>query len=429
MVREMLNPDRCIEQARALHRAVGSVGADWEIGIFHRLSSTMRLRVGEQGESAELLVGRDDGAALQARSRQDGSTVFAACSGLDADHLKRELARAAEHGEGPGGAERELWPLGGEAVSIDRDEPQELPPRADLETWLEKARNELLQPRHRDRRLRPPAECRVEVAVVTETWVADGGLVASRTRRRSWGLARPAAEADRPAQRPLVIASRRWEELPVDGWRTILDDRRIGRGAGKPAGAGVATFPVLFNPECSAELGLGLVKALHDPALDPGLALAASWTITDDPTSPAALFGAKFDDAGFPTAPKILVRGGRLAGRLDGAGHYRRPSYRDRPGPMPTHLGVDVPGAQPPPRFLLVTRVTLHPLGPLRWGLEIDGAVLDGGQPASRVRGGFIATSPTELARRCVASVGPSRPSYLGVQTAALLFDGLPVRI
>jgi hypothetical protein len=96
---------------------------------------------------------------------------------------------------------------------------------------------------------------------------------------------------------------------------------------------------------------------------------------------------------------------------------------------MPTHLNIDVPGVQPPSRFLLVTRMTLHPLGALRWGLEVDGAVLDDGQPAARVRSGFISTSPPELARRCAASVGPHRQSYLGVQTPALLFDGLPVRV
>jgi hypothetical protein len=186
---------------------------------------------------------------------------------------------------------------------------------------------------------------------------------------------------------------------------------------------------VLFNPECSAELGLGLVKAFHDPLLDLGTPVSAAWSVTDDPTDPGALFGGKFDDAGFPTAAKTLWRGGRVVDRLRGAGHYRRPSYRDRPGPMPTHLVVDVPASKPPSRFLLVTRMTLHPLGPLRWGLEVDGAVLDDGQPASGIRGGFIATSPMELARRCVASVGPTRESHLGVRTAALLFHGLSVRV
>ena len=425
----MTSPDRCIEEVRALHRAIGNANAGWEIGLFHRLSATMRLRAGEEGESAELLMGRDDGVALQARSRQDGSTAFAACSGLDPAHLNRELARAGQLGGGSGAAEGDLWPLGGGTVRIDRDGPCELPSRADLEAWLEQARDQLVQPQHGGRRLRTPSESRVEVAVVLETWVADGGMIASRARRRAWALARPAAEADLPLQRPLVIASRRWEDLPLDGWRTVLEDRRIGRGAGKLAGAGASSLPVLFNPECSAELGLALVKAFHDPALDSGTPVGEVWTLTDEPTHPEALYGGKFDDGGFSTVAKTLWRGGRVTGRLDGAGHLRRPSYRDRPGPLPSHLVVDVPGGQLPSRFLLVTRLTLHPLGRVRWGLEVDGAVLDDGQPALRVRGGFIATSPIELAQRCVASVGPARPSYLGVRTSALLFDGLSLRI
>jgi len=425
----MTNPDRCIEEVRALHRAIGNANPGWEIGLFHRLSATMRLRAGEEGESAELLMGLDDGVALQARSRLDGSTAFAACSGLDPAHLNRELARAGQLGGGSAAAEGDLWPLGGGTVRIDRDGPCELPSRADLEAWLEQARDQLVQPRHGGRRLRAPSESRVEVAVVLETWVADGGMIASRARRRAWALARPAAEADLPLQRPLMIASRRWEDLPLDGWRTVLEDRRIGRGAGKLAGAGASSLPVLFNPECSAELGLGLVKAFHDPALDSGTPVGEVWTLIDEPTHPEALFGGKFDDGGFPAAAKTLWRGGRVTGRLDGAGHLRRPSYRDRPGPLPSHLVVDVPAGQLPSRFLLVTRLTLHPLGRVRWGLEVDGAVLDDGQPALRVRGGFIATSPIELAQRCVASVGPARPSYLGVRTSALLFDGLSLRI
>jgi hypothetical protein len=388
----------------------------------------MRLRAGDDAEPAELRVGYDEGVALHARSRRDGTTAFAACPGLDALYLNAELARAGRKGGGPVAAEGELWPMGSSGVMVDRDEPYELPERADLDAWLAQARNELLQPRRRDRRLRAPAESRVEVAVVLETWVAEGGMVASRSRRRAWAMARLAAMADEPLQRPLVIASRRWEMLGTAGWREVLDDRRIGRGTGKSLRHGNTSVPVLLNPECSAELGLALVKALHDPAVDPSASVAAGCKITDDPTDAQALFGGTFDDAGFPARPTVLWRNGRRVGRLEGAGHLRRPSYRDRPGPMPRHLVLDVPESPPPPRFLLATRLTLHPLGPARWGLELDGAVLDGGQPACRVRGAFVSTSPAELAERCVASVGPRRRSYLGVSTSALLFDGLSVR-
>ena len=97
---------------------------------------------------------------------------------------------------------------------------------------------------------------------------------------------------------------------------------------------------------------------------------------------------------------------------------------------------VDVEGSAPRPsgaRLCLTRSGSM--VGSVRGGcVESDVYaralhVLDDGQPALRVRGGFIATSPIELAQRCVASVGPARPSYLGVRTSALLFDGLSLRI
>ena len=100
---------------------IGEAHAAWEIGLFHRHSSTMRLHAGDEEGATELLVGREDGVAMQARSRHDGATVFAACSGLDPVYLGRELERAHREGGGPGAAEGELWPLGRAVVSIDRD--------------------------------------------------------------------------------------------------------------------------------------------------------------------------------------------------------------------------------------------------------------------------------------------------------------------
>jgi len=421
-----LSPDRCIERVRELHRALADSNEAWEIELYHRLAQTMRLRESVGTRVAELLVGQEDGVAMRARSKRDGRRSFAACSGLDAAFLRRELDSAGREVGGPAVGEGELWPRSTAGLSVDREGPLDLPEPTDLRAWLEQAREAMQEPRGR-RRVPPPADCRVEVAVIVETWVAEGVAIGSRARRRAWGMARPATDADDVAQRPLVIAARRWDELPVRGWRTILDDRWIGSARGEAASS-LGRVPVLFNPECAAVLGRALIRALHGSDPGPPPSIATAWKVIDDPTDSQALFGGRFDDAGFPTAQKPLWHRGRAAGRLDGAGHFRRPSFRDPPGPLPSQLVFDVRSGSLPPRVLLVTRLSLHPLAPDRWGLEVDGAILDQGQPGSRVRGAFVSTSPRELAECCVASIGPPRDSHLGVRTAALLFDGLDVR-
>jgi hypothetical protein len=386
----------------------------------------MRLREVDGTGAADLLAGQEDGVALRARSRRYGTTAFAACSGFNADYLRRELDLAGQEGGGPNAGEGELWPRAAGGASIDREEPLELPEPSALEAWLEQARESMQESRGR-RRVPPPADSRLEVAVVCETWVTEGVALGSRSRRRAWAMARPAADADDVAPRPIVVAARRWDDLPIEGWRTILDDRWIGGAKGDRVSS-AGPLPVLFNPECAAVLSRALVRAIEASDPDRRRRVASVWKVVDDPTDPDALFGGSFDDAGFPTARKVLWHRGRSSGRLRGAGHFRRPSFRDLPGTLPSHLVVEVSSGGLPDRVLLVTRLSLHPFAPDRWGLELDGAVLDQGHPVVTVRRGFVSTSPGELAEQCVASVGPQRNSHLGVRTAALLFDGLDLR-
>jgi hypothetical protein len=256
---------------------------------------------------------------------------------------------------------------------------------------------------------------------------ADGGLRASRVRTRGWALMRTREpwKGDR-ASKPVLVARRRWSELPPDAWREVLEDRRLpDRGDGPPPTAAV---PVLFNPECSALLVVALTKTLHAAGSEPGVEVGPAWKLYDDPCHGQALYGGSFDDVGFPTTRKRLSNGHRTSGRIDGRGHFRRPSFRDRPIPLPSHLTVSPTAREAPMEGVLATALTVQPVEPARWILRIEGALLDHGRPGAVIRPSFVSISPEELALRCVATVGPPRPSHLGVETPALLFDHLSLR-
>ena len=77
---------------------------------------------------------------------------------------------------------------------------------------------------------------------------------------------------------------------------------------------------------------------------------------------------------------------------------------------------------------MLATALSVHPVEPRRWILRVEGALLDQGRPGAVLRPSFVSISPEELARRCVATVGPTRLSHLGVETPALVFDNLSLR-
>jgi hypothetical protein len=298
-----------------------------------------------------------------------------------------------------------------------------LPPLAEVTAWLDRARDAWAAGGASGPE---PLELSVEVSATVESWVADGGLRASRTRTRGWALMRlrePWA-GDR-ASKPLVVARRRWQELPPGAWRSVLEDRRLADRREEPPPT--AAVPVLFNPECSAVLVLALVKALNAAGRDPGIEVGPAWRVSDDPGHPQALFGGSFDDAGFATRSTRLADGRRTVGQIEGRGHFRRPSFRDPPRSMPSQLVVQQADQVAPDRGVVATAVDLHPVEPHRWLLRIDGACLENGRLGAVLRPSFVSISPEDLVRRCVATVGPPRLSHLGVETPALLFHNLPL--
>jgi len=268
-----------------------------------------------------------------------------------------------------------------------------------------------------------PDEMWVEVAATVECWFASGGLRATRARRRAWAMFKPRGRQAGFSSRPLIVARRGWVGFPLDALKTRLEDRVGPRGVPVRVPPGRAT--VLFSPECAARLVHALATRMHGANAELGAAVGPGWRLTDDPGHPDAIFGGDFDDAGFIARRKELANGRVVIGRLQGPGHLRRASFRDRPISMPTHLSLP-PGAGPPPAgSVVVTGMEIHPFDADRWMLRVEGALWGDGAPAAALEPATLRIAPRDLVRRCAAAVGPARLSYLGVRTPALLFDNL----
>ncbi len=413
-----------VDRLDLLHRTLRPGAGHRSFELYHRAACSLRIGL-RDGECITVRRGVDDGLALRSLSSDGREIAFAATSGSGKQSLQWVLARSRQS---RGRAFPETaWARDGDRLKADHEAVLRLPSVDELTAWLVQARDELVGSTVGPRAGPEPLELWVEAAATAESWVADGGLKALRTRARGWGMLRlrkPAGAGS--STRPVLIARRNWADLPIGGWKAVLEDRRLSgsRVAGPPA----QRVPILFSPECSAILVMALVKALHSGESEPRFPVGPAWNVVDDPGHATALFGGGFDDAGFATRRTLLADGLRATGSVGGEGHFRRPSFRDRPVPMPSHLVVQTAGSVPPSRAVLATALSLHPLDRDQWMLEIDGAYLEAGRPGPILRSAIVAVSPTELVRRCVAAVGPARLSHLGVKTPALVFDGLTLR-
>ena len=401
---------------RSTHGAEGL-----SVELYHRAALTRRVGTGRDGKSMTNRRGEDEGLAMRATTREGNELAFAASTGSELPSFRWVLERGRSSESSV--LRQPPWPTDRTEPLLDHEGEGGLPPVEELSGWLSHAREVLETGPARPQHL----ESWVEVAHTVETWVVDGGLRASRTRTRGWALYRTREPwaGDRASKRVLV-AHRRWPELSTDAWRSVLEDRRLPEhDAEAPP---TRKMPVLFNPECSALLVQALVRCLHSDDRGRGAEVGAAWRVTDDPTGGEALFGGTFDDAGFPTRRTLLSDGQRCRGAIEGRGNYRRPSFRDRPVALPAQLVVPSGDSRPPDSCVLATALGLHVTEPDRWVLRIDGALLSDGHPGPVLRACFATVSPVDLVRRCVAAVGPARPSHLGIETPGLVFDNLSLQ-
>ena len=110
-------------------------------------------------------------------------------------------------------------------------------------------------------------------------------------------------------------------------------------------GAVAGAVDLVLAPRAAASLVVALAPAALAGSL-PEIRRPSALVLYDDATVPGRPSSAPFDGAGRPTVRRILVEGGRPAGRLNAAGrHLERPSYRDLPKPAPAALVV-APGVK-----------------------------------------------------------------------------------
>jgi len=415
--RVQLDATEIADRVAALQRSIARDFGDRAVELYHRETLTLRVAFERDDRSPTVARGHDRGLAVRVATPTGREVGFASASGAGGSSLRWALARCRE--QPPGVGPQAIWARGAEATRLDLDGPAELPPLRDVVAWLERARDGSTSG---GRPASPaPVHMSVEVAASVENWFADGGLRGTRTRIRGWALIRTREPwAHDPPSRPAIIARRRWQDLPEDGWSGVLEDRRLPAGdRARPPGK---KLPVIFSPECSGQLVVALFRALHLAGHNGETEVGPAWRVTDDPGHPRALSGGSFDDAGFATRSILLADGRRTLATLEGAGHFRRPSFRDRPTPMHSHLVVAPSGGEIPDQALLCTALDVHAVQPDRWILRLEGALCDHGRPGALLQPSYLSVSPEDLVRRCVATLGPARLSHHGVETPALLF-------
>jgi hypothetical protein len=418
---EKVDPDRLLQRLVDSHDALHDEAGGKALELYHRASINLRVARDERSPRSITVSGSEEGVAVRLDRGSTGGVGFGAASGGDLDSLRWAMGRAAAAAP----ANEAEWPSDFEA-RVDRDDAARLPSPRELESWLGRAGARLaaspaLAQSHK------VARSWVEVAATVENLVAWEGLTASRTRLRAWAMAqiRP-HDATMRSPRPFFVASRGWSDLPEKGWAALAGERVLGQGAS--ASGAERRLPVLFAAEVAANLVTALTRTLHGHPERVGTAVGPGWAIEDDPLAPGALLGGSFDDVGFASRRRVLADGLRAVEPLAGAGSFRRPSFRDPPRAMHSHLVLEAGEESMPPEVLFVTEFALHPLPGDRWILECDGRLRRDAESGSVVQGGLIETSPTRLVERCVARIGAPAGSHRGVSTPALLFDGMNVR-
>lgn len=412
------DPRHMSRQLESAHRSARTRARLARLELYHRASMTLRVGRLRDSDRDEIRFGVDEGLAIRVRPSSRDETLFAAASAFDPRGLiTRALAGVGRSRSG------DVWQEKRQPLHEDLDASLQLPDVGELRNWLDAARARLVD----ETGQRGVARVWLEVASTVESWAADGGIRATRARRRAWALAEPVpSKADGAGSRtPLIVASRHWEALPIDGWARLAADR-AGESATR-AGAIAQRRVIVLTPEAASILVQALVRVLHATDEGIGQPVGPGWQVTDEPAAPDAIFGGSFDDACFPTESRVLANGVRVSGTTAGPGCYRRASFRDPPAFRASNLIVSGPRRLDlPPGGLIVSGLSIHALGPAEWTLEVSGREISSGAAGGGFRG-YVRTDPWRMVRRCTSGMGPPRRSHRGVITPALVFEHLEV--
>lgn len=413
-----------LDQLREITEDLERRVTDCDIDLYYRAAWTVHVTQSDGEPSYRETEGHDEGLAVSVRRRADDADGFAACSGLSPSAARHALAQALDDLTVSGRPQTSVpIVLPADGGLSDHDLLPALPSAAALTGWLDRATQLVNQ--LSPRRSGESIESWVEATRTIELWHGTRGITAARGRSRAWAMLRTRpADHSTGTPRPLMTASRSWEGLNESAWSGLLADRWRGTARRSSRVGELGRVAVLIAPEAAAILVATLVRACHGSLDHIGRRVGPGWSVSDRPRDDGALFGGTFDDCGFPTANLELADGSRLLSVIDGAGHQRRASFRDRPAPRYSHLVVSAPEGSVPSRCLIVTGLSIHPLTVREWAIEFDGGLISDGGVAGAVRG-FLHDSPATLVERCVGGIGPAQSNQHGVITPALLFDGL----
>jgi hypothetical protein len=329
-----------LETARALWRVARSNSKVSGIELFVKLSRRVRVTKGVGFETIRCHRVEESGLAVRAFGVAENRAGFAASSGISDEGLRWAVTKACSgaslvDGASPGdGAD-----LANERRDLDRETA--LPQEGAISQALRDS----------------PAVNWIEAGATLEVIVGREGWVAVRGRGRCWAFA--------DAGSPRLVAQR-----GTAGWEALLNrltTRDIPPSAKRERGT------IVLPPEAAAPVVSGLVRVFHGPASHPPPLVGPAWEVTDEPGHPGGLTGGSFDDAGFATRTRSLAASGTWNGRLDGAGTYRRSSFREPPEVGPSNLVVK--GGLTEEAFasaVLATRCRILEISRELWVLELD---------------------------------------------------------
>jgi len=393
-------PNRLLESAERLFALAKAGAPRRRVELYAR--ATIRVRARREASDVTILdTGRDEGLAVRTQD-EHGRVRFAAASGIEPAAMRVALAGATGD---PGIRIALPWQTGGRGVQSDHAASGPSPGSEDLERWLREC-----APAGR------PAW--VESGRTVETLVADGGLLATRTRDRVWAV----AMVDRAGEeRPRIVAGRTLDRLdpaglapsPYPGMSPI-DVRDVPRH-----------LPWIAEPADAAILVQDLVTALCGPEAGASVPVGRGFSVTEDPHTILGLAGGSFDDAGFPTRVNLLTDQGFTIPVARGPGSYRRDSFRDPPhvgfGTLVVPDGTD----ELPEDAIRIEGLRVSRLAPDRWNLEFGGVYIAHGSPARSLVPTGVTIRPVELVRRIRGAVGTARTCSNGVVTPILILDPL----
>ncbi|HXV78131.1 MAG TPA: hypothetical protein VD788_17605 [Candidatus Polarisedimenticolaceae bacterium] len=412
------NPNRLLERLSHASARLRERHGVLRLELFHRGSDTVRV-TRRRGRRAGLLsFGRDDGVAVRLLRRGEDGIRFAAVSGHDEEAFDEAVRCALDHGA----ASRTVSDHWADRTDplLDHATGFGPPSRDELVPWLDRAVRGFVEARCAGD---PDVveQAWVEAAATVETWAVDGRPAASRTRKRGWACLERAAGDGIGWRRPLLTAAARWDEIDGGAWIRFDEQREAPIGLRAAIAGGHRTL--VFTPETSATLVSALIRFLAASRAPGRTPVGAGLRVWDAPDDPDALFGGRFDDSGLEARRKLLADGNCLCEPIDGAGHDRRPSFRDPPQPMPSQLLVEPDPVEWPDGSFRVNRLSIQPLDTDRWVLDVGG-VVEGGS----VSQAFVPTGPSRLVAACSGGWGEAEASHRAVRTPFLVFDGLAVR-